>query len=411
MTRVLDLPEITITARDKAFPFDAVGRPAAALSATLDDFLTPVLALRRSALDHNLATMARFCREHGLALAPHVKTTMSPEIAEAQLERGAWALTLASPSQVRAFRSLGARRIVLANELTDPQAIRWLGAELARDSGFTCYCYVDSLDGVELLEKELGQRTRPLPVLVELGVPGGRTGVRDLSALRSLAERVRASEVLELAGIGGFEGIIGGTPAAELLANVRGYLRRLRDAADELAGDGEFVVTVGGSAFPEVVADELGPGWQAGRAIRVVLRSGCYVTHDSLVYEDYRTIVGTEYRTLPLRPSLELWSRVLSCPEPGLAILDFGKRDTGVDAGFPVPLRRIRRDTHEIEPAPPGGLVALNDQHAHFRGGELAVGDRVAFGVSHPCTTFDKWRLVPVFDDRYVLCGTVRTLF
>ena len=409
---MLDVPEVTVSARHKGFPFAAVGRLATDVSGGLDDFLTPVLVLKHAPFRHNLATMSRFCAEHALSLAPHVKTTMSPEIAAAQLEHGAWALTLATPSQVRTFRELGARRVVLANELVDPQAIAWLGAELAEDPDFTCYCYVDSFDGIDILEKELGAGGRPVPVVLELGVEGGRAGVRDVELLRSLAERVRSSAALELAGVGGFEGIIAGDLNADLLADVRSYLRRLRDVADELLADfdGEFVVTVGGSAFPELVAEELGPRWQRGRAVRVVLRSGCYATHDSLAYQDFRRLMSTEYRALPLRPSLELWGRVLSCPEPGLAILDFGKRDTGVDAGFPVPLHRIRRGTSEVEPAPPGELTALNDQHAYFRG-ELAVGDRVGFGISHPCTTFDKWRLFPAVDDAYRVCGVVQTLF
>jgi D-serine deaminase-like pyridoxal phosphate-dependent protein len=409
---VLKVPEVLVNARHKGFPADAIGRPAGRLSGEFDDFLTPILVLKSSALEHNLSTMEQFCTEHALSLSPHVKTTMSPEIAAAQLEHGAWALTLATPSQVRVFRSLGAQRIVLANELVDPRAIEWISAEMDADPGFICYCYVDSLDGVDILEKQLGQsgHGRAFPVILELGIEGGRAGVRDSAQLRLIADRVVASAHLRLAGVGGFEGIIGGNPDAGLLADVRAYLRRLRDIADELVATDEFIVTVGGSAYSEMVAEEFGPAWQRGRPIRVVLRSGCYVTHDSLAYQRFRELIATEYNALSLRPSLELWGRVLSCPEPGLAILDFGKRDTGVDAGFPVPLHRIRRGSTALEPVPPGELTALNDQHAYFRG-DLDVGDRVGFGISHPCTTFDKWQLLPVVDDSYVLCGTVQTLF
>ncbi|WP_236789873.1 alanine racemase [Amycolatopsis sp. GM8] len=403
---------MVVDVRHKGFPVAVAGRPVKALSAELDDFLTPILVLKRTEFDYNLATMARFCAEHGLSLSPHVKTTMSPEIADAQLAHGAWALTLATPSQIRVFRDLGAQRIVLANELVDPQAIAWLSAEMDADPEFTCYCYVDSLDGIDILEKELAQREsrRALPVILELGFTGGRAGVR--GSVSRIAARVAASDRLRLAGVGGFEGVVGGDLDARMLAEVRAYLRRLRDTADELleTHNGEFLVSIGGSAFPELVADELGPSWQQGRPIRVVLRSGCYATHDSGAYQRFRDLVATEYEPIPLRPSLELWGRVLSAPEPGLSILDFGKRDTGADSGFPVPLHRIRRDSQLVEPAPPGELTALNDQHAYFRG-ELDVGDRVGFGISHPCTTFDKWRLFPVVDDEYVLCGTVQTLF
>ncbi|HVV11174.1 alanine racemase [Amycolatopsis sp.] len=411
--RPLRFPETRISAQHKGFPPSMIGLPGAGVAGRSGvlNFLTPLLMLDHDALRHNLATLREFCAQRGISLAPHVKTTMSPEIVNAQIEHGAWALTVATPSQAIALRDLGAERILLANELVEPHAIDWLAEEMSADPGFAGYCYVDSTEGIDILEKRLDGRARPFPVLIEFGIAGGRTGTRNAAQALALAERVAASPVLELAGVGGFEGVIGGEPDAHLLERVRTYLRRLRDLADGmLPARGEFIVTVGGSAFIELVADVLGPEWQAGRPIRVVLRSGCYVTHDSLAYQRLRSLIGTEYEALPLRPSLELWASVLSSPEPGLAILDFGKRDTGLDSGFPVPLHRLRRGCTEIEPAPPGEIFACNDQHAYFRG-LLEVGDRVGFGISHPCTTFDKWRLFPVVDKDYRVLGTAQTLF
>ncbi len=419
--RPLRVPDVVIAHHHKGFPPASPGvgvRGLRGLDVLAGDFLTPLLVLRKPELDHNLAAMQRFCEQHGLSLAPHVKTTMSPEIAQAQIEHGAWALTLATPTQLAAFRRLGADRLLLANELCDPVAIEWLGGELDDDPTFTCYCYVDSIDSVEVLEKELarGVRARRLPVIVELGVPGGRTGARGVPAAWRVAERVLASSWLELAGVGGFEGVVPGALGAHLLDDVRAWLRGLTELADRVLAEhpasGEFVVTAGGTQYIELVAAELGPGWRNGRPIRVVLRSGCYVTHDSLGYEQYRKLLATEYPLMPLRSSLELWSRVLSRPEANLAIVDFGKRDTGMDSGFPVPLHRIRRGTTGLAKAPPGEVVAMNDQHAYFRGAnDLEVGDRIGFGISHPCTTWDKWRVVPIVDDQYVLTGLAQTLF
>ncbi|KAA9164930.1 amino acid deaminase [Amycolatopsis acidicola] len=410
--RPLRLPDARISARHKGFPpsmFGTTGAGVVGRSGILD-FLTPLLLLGQEPLRHNLLTLQQFCAGRGLSSAPHVKTTMSPEIVNAQIEHGAWAVTVATPSQAIALRELGAERILLANELVEPHAIDWLAAEMADDPNFTCYCYVDSADGLDILEKRLDGCRRPFPVLIELGIPGGRTGVRDSAHALAFAERVAASPVLELAGVGGFEGVIGGELGPRLLEEVRAYLRRLRALADETLSGSEFIVTVGGSAFIELVGEILGPEWQAGRPVRVVLRSGCYVTHDSLGYQRFRDLVGAEYEALRFQPSLELWASVLSCPEPGLAIVDFGKRDTGLDSGFPVPLHRLRRGSTEIEPAPPGEVFACNDQHAYFRGG-LEVGDRVGFGISHPCTTFDKWRLFPIVDKEYRVLGTAQTMF
>jgi len=103
---------------------------------------------------------------------------------------------------------------------------------------------------------------------------------------------------------------------------------------------------------------------------------------------------------------------VLSCPEPDLAIVGFGRRDAPFDAGLPVPLR-LRREDAETPLCGRARVEQLNDQHAFVRTepGLFAVGDLAGFGVSHPCTAFDKWRLLPVVDGDYAVTGAVRTYF
>ncbi len=201
-----------------------------------------------------------------------------------------------------------------------------------------------------------------------------------------------------LAGVEGFEGTYGADRSPETLAAVDGFLDRMAALASELDRRGAFdaadevVLTAGGSAFFDRVAERLRPA--LSRPVRVVVRAGCYLTHDDGLY--------AEATPLPeLRPALELWSRVLSCPEPGLAIAGFGKRDAPYDLGLPIPR------TPGVE------VVSLNDQHAFLRdpGGTLAVGDPLVCGISHPCTAFDKWPLIAVADDADVVIGTVRTYF
>ena len=67
------------------------------------------------------------------------------------------------------------------------------------------------------------------------------------------------------------------------------------------------------------------------------------------------------------------------------------------------------------EAMPPGhSITRLNDQHAFLRcpaGSPLAVGDLVGLGISHPCTTFDKWSLISVVNDTYDVVGAIRTFF
>lgn len=369
--------------------------------------------------------MREFCATAGISIAPHVKTTMSPEIIARQFEHGAWAATVATCTQAAAVRDMGVERVLIANEVVDPVGIGWLGAELDGDERFTALCYVDSAASVVALESALsarGQR-RQLPVLIEYGITGGRTGARTADEALNVAALVANSPHLRLAGVAGFEGILGADGDVD---EVTTYLRGLRTVADQIyqrwATDGaEFVVTAGGSSFVEVVRDELDTEWRAGRRIRVVVRSGCYATHDSGGYANVRRTMATRTAPLPLEPALELWARVLSRPEPELAIVDFGKRDTGTDAGLPVPHSVLRRGSSRVEAAPSCTVTRLNDQHAYLRLGSASVngdpyravqvGDLVGFGISHPCTTFDKWRLIPIVDDDRTLIDVARTWF
>jgi D-serine dehydratase len=355
----------------------------------------PLLTLRESALRNNLEAMAAWSAQAGVALAPHGKTAMSPELAARQLAHGAWGITVASIGQLQTYRTFGFGRLLLANELTDPAGIAWLAAELAADPGFEAYCYVDSLDGVAILDRVLGQHPagRPLPVLVEIGQAGGRTGCRTDEQALAVATAARAAGSLTVAGVAGYEGTLKGGES-----EVAAFARRLRALADALGGgDGPVIVTAGGSAYFDVAARELTAGGTA--EVQVILRSGAYLTHDHGLY---RT-VSPAGRGVPgapaLRPAIELWAQVLSRPEPDLALLGAGRRDVGFDSGLPVPLRVVGSAVSTANWA----VTELNDQHAYLRldpADALSPGDLVGLGISHPCTTLDKWRvLVVVADD------------
>jgi D-serine deaminase-like pyridoxal phosphate-dependent protein len=408
------------------------GRPAAREELTLaglaeqrwnvieGDLLLPAMVLKQTALDHNIARVAEYCREHGVSLAPHGKTTMAPQLFERQLDAGAWGMTAATVPHVGVYRHFGVPRILLMNELVEPAALTWIADELASDPGFDFYCLVDSVAGVEAMTEALrgAGLERPLQVLVEVGIPGGRAGCRTLEEAKEVAVAAVASPALALAGVEGFEGIIAERDAGATLAAVDGFLMRIRELTIELAGTGAFagreeiVVTAGGSAFFDRVVACLTPAWNLELPVRVVLRGGCYLTHDSGLYERIGPL-GARAGGAPLRPALEVWGAVLSRPEPELAIVGFGKRDVPFDIELPIPMLASRggelRDVRETLT-----VTALNDQHAYVRlapGAELAVGELLGCGISHPCLAFDKWPLIPLVDDDYTVVGGIRTFF
>ena len=367
-------------------------------------FSFPLLTLNRDALAHNISTMAGYAARHGMRLAPHGKTTMAPALYAAQLAAGAWGITLATANQVLVARSLGVPRIVLANELFEPAALRWLAAERERDPDFEFLCWIDSAEGIEAIRAALADvpGDRDFTVLVELGHADGRTGVRTVPDAIALARTASAVPRLSVAGVAGYEG---GLPTVDAATD---YLAALRDAAIGVAdlAAGPVLVSAGGSAYFDAVADVLAADWQPAHT--VLLRSGSYVTHDDGFYAEHTPFNRTGEATL--RPAFELWARVVSTPEPGLALVAMGKRDAPFDEGLPVP-RLLRRNDGSVEDGTALRVTKLNDQHAYLSGPSPRPGDLVAFGISHPCTAFDKWRVIPVVDGDHRVVDLVHTYF
>lgn len=366
-----------------------------------------VCVLRASALTHNLVAMAHWCRRRGVELAPHGKTHMAPQLLARQIDAAAVAVTVATVSQLRVLRAFGVRDLLLANEVVDRAGLVWLAREMAADPDFHVVCWADSLRGVELMSEALAGAGRRLDVCVEVGMAGGRTGCRTATEVDAVAQAVIASPRLRLVGVAGYEAACGHdvTPAA--LAKVTRYLADLRGAVERLASAFEtddVLVTAGGSTYFDLVADALAGGWPAGLTVRTVLRSGCYLTHDDGLYE--RTSPLRDAAAGGLTPAMSVWAQVLSRPEANLALVGMGRRDVSFDQDLPVP-----------KSLPDGRIIRLNDQHAYLRLGDeldasaVRVGDWLEFGVSHPCTTFDKWQLIPVLDDHNRVVDLIRTFF
>ena len=402
---------------------------------------TPVLTVDLDALEHNVDTMAAWCRAAGVDLAPHGKTTMSPDIWRRQLDAGAWGITVATAFQAAVARESDVPNVVLAGTTFSEEAL----VALAADPGSTrVLMWVDSVAAVRLADEALARaaaRTSgpadasraadpdaavsPLAVLVEIGSPVGRTGARTVAEALAVVDAVVAAPHLVLAGVTGYEGALTHDVDPAGIEMIDDYLRtvlELLDAIDPaafqpwLAGGGDVVVSAGGSVYFErvvaVLAERHDPDGERGPRTRVVLRSGSYVAHD---HDLYRRLTPFARDTTPpidgatgresFLPAIELWASVISRPEPGLALLNVGRRDTADDEGLPLPLDAWRPtaggstdDTSatRLDGALEGAVVtALNDQHAFLRLGAssgLAVGDLVRLGVSHPCTTLSQWR-------------------
>jgi D-serine dehydratase len=391
------------------------------------DVSLPAAVILDSALDNNGAWMRRFLDLTGARICPHGKTTMSPQLFRRQLEDGAWGITLATVDQIRIARAHGVGRIIMANQLVERQGIRYVLDELKRDPDFDFYCLVDSAEGARLLgEAAKAHGTgRPLQVLLEAGLHGGRTGCRTEAQAIATAEAVRAAGPhLALRGVEGFEGLIKGGSAEEKQARVEaflGFMVRLLTLGLERGwfAPGPVLLTAGGTAFFDLAAEGFARAAK-GRDVMVVLRSGCYLTHDSKSYEKmFDEILARSPAAREaggrLRAALQVWAVVQSTPEPGLALATMGRRDVGSDVDMPTPLLWHRPGMNRPAPLPEGHAVTgLNDQHAYVQmppDSPLRFGDLVGFGISHPCTTFDRWQLIYRVNDDYDITGAIRTFF
>jgi D-serine dehydratase len=414
---------------DKGFPHTQAPLRAGDVAACgwnllAGDLPLPLAVLKRGALEHNLAWMQQQVRAWGIDLAPHGKTTMSPQLFRRQLDAGAWGLTFATVAQLAVGVAAGARRTLIANQVVTGQDLAGIQALLRAHAGLRVVFLVDSPAQLALVESWFMAHpgSQPFEVMLEIGVDGARCGCRTADEAATLARQLHASPAVRLVGIECYEGLgaQGDTQAdaayaAALMDRVEA-IARLADAQGWFDTD-EVLLSAGGSAIFDLVAGRLKPA--LGRRVRGLLRSGCYVTHDHGFYR--RMVHAVDQRcgcSDSLRPALEVWAMVQSRPEPGLAIVAAGKRDLSFDLALPVPVAWAAHGAHTAAAAPAGwSITGLNDQHAYLRwdaAGEAPapqVGDRVGLGISHPCTTFDKWHWMPIVDDGYRVVDAISTHF
>lgn len=369
---------------------------------------TPIATLKASALKNNVEQMASYCSNAGFELAPHVKTHMSPQLAKMQVDAGATYLTVATLWQARVFLQFGFRSILIANEIVDIASLREI-ATLNKNPLNEVICYVDSISGVEIIEKVLLENPSGcLHLLLEIGYPAGRGGIRDLEEVKKIALRLMDTPGAIIRGVSGFEGILSGGRTPIGLAELEDFCQRIVSAADlvsEYVDRPEIIISAGGSAFFDVVVRVFAPYKSSTHKVRKILRSGGYLSFDHGLYGR----VSPQGDSSPsLKPAIEVWGSILTQPEGDFALLNFGKRDVGVDVDNPNPVRIGGGGAIDA------AIPKLNDQHSYLVGkldSSVSLGDWVACGISHPCTTFDKWRIFPVIDDNDKVVDYVRTYF
>lgn len=383
-----------------------------------EDLSLPVAVLDSGKLKHNLEWMRRFIEAYGVLLAPHGKTTMAPKLFDMQMSHGAWGITLATAHQTLVAWQHGLRRVLMANQLVGRQNMALI-SRMLEDSDSEYFCLVDSAESVQQLSAFFSQRGQHLHVLLEIGVAGGRGGLRSNEQLQPVLEAISASKgAVVLDGVELYEGILDDEAA------VRSFLERAAAITKSLMAEGRFdrkppILSGAGSTWFDVVAEVFS---SAGfpEPVEIVLRPGCYLTHDAGFYREAHARILKRNPIARqilhgLQPALQVWAYVQCVPEETRAIVGIGKRDASFDLGLPMPALHFRSANDKPNPAPSHWkLTKMMDQHAYLEiaaGDDIRVGDMIAFDISHPCLTFDRWRTIPVIDSEYRVVDMVQTFF
>ena len=292
-------------------------------------------------------------------------------------------------------------------------------ARLLRDPDFDFYCLVDSVANIHQLGQAFSGIGRPLQVLIELGVPGGRAGVRDGAQLNSVLEALSQWRgTIACGGIEIYEGVLNDE------ASIRSFLERAVAVTRTLLAEHRFqrapvLLTGAGSAWYDVVAEVFSEA-NFDDSVEIVLRPGCYLTHDVGSYRAAQERI-LEHNPVAQRmrsgllPALHVWAYVQSVPDRDRAIIAMGKRDAAFDAGLPTPALHFRPGNAVPQRALAHWTVTkMMDQHSFLQiadSDDLRVGDMLAFDISHPCLTFDKWRVLPILDAEFNVIDVVQTFF
>ncbi len=383
-----------------------------------EDLTLPAAVLYEDALQHNLEWMRQFTAAYGARLAPHGKTTMAPRLFDLQLGAGAWGITLATAHQTQVAYAHGVRRVIMANQLIGKQNMAIVAA-LLRDPEFEFYCLIDSAEQIDQLGSYFSHCRVRLNVLLEVGVNGGRAGVRNREQLQSVLDALgRWNDAIALCGVEVYEGVLDNEAA------IRTFLLHAMDVTKEIAAKKLFqrtpiLLSGAGSAWYDVVAEVFSPR-DFKDLVEVVLRPGCYLTHDVGAYRKAQERI---FESNPvarrmgagLKPALHVWAYVQSVPEADKAIVGLGKRDAAFDSGLPVPALHFRPGSATPQPAPAHWIVTrMMDQHAYLQiaaNDDIRPGDMIAFDIAHPCLTFDKWRVLALVNSAYDVVDLIQTFF
>jgi 3-hydroxy-D-aspartate aldolase len=329
-------------------------------------FNTPVLVIELDALERNIATMAAFAKERGLALRPHAKTHKSVDIAKKQVAAGAVGVCCAKLGEAEAMADGGIEAILITSPVVSAPAIERLMKLNARIPDLRVA--VDNPANVTALNAAASAAGKTLRVLIDIDPGIRRTGVPSPEAAVDVGNAIKAASSLRYLGVQYYCGREQHVESyAERRAAVEDRTAYLRTVIEALTGIGMTpgVVTGGGTGTHRIDA-ELG--------VFNELQVGSYVFMDRQYNEC--DLTGASASAPPYETSLQIDARVVSANTAGLATIDAGFKAMATDGGPPTVLSG----------APAGAPYHfMGDEHGLIVAGEvkLSIGDIVTLAAPH----------------------------
>jgi D-serine deaminase-like pyridoxal phosphate-dependent protein len=317
---------------------------------------TPALVVDLDMFEHNLDLMANAVRGSGLALRPHAKSHKCPDIAKAQIGRGAIGICCQKVDEAAVFVEAGIADVLVTNEVVTPAKIARLAA-LAQAA--TIGVLVDNASVIADLSAAATMAGGTLHAYVEIDVGARRCGVASAAAAVLLAQAIAAAPGLRFRGLHAYQG------AAQ---HLRTYAERSAAiaSASALAAETKALIEQAGVACPVVTGAGTGT-WQLERDSHVYteLQPGSYIFMDA----DYgRNALGRDEHAF--EQSLYVLAMVMSTPAPERAIVDAGLKALAFDSG--MPLVHAAHGLDYVKAADEHGVLAVDTARA-----APALGDRV----------------------------------
>jgi D-threonine aldolase len=296
-------------------------RPPAAPGDPLDAVDTPALVLDLDAFERNLDAMAAGVAGTGVRLRPHAKAHKCPEIAKAQLARGAAGICCQKTDEAAAFVAAGIGDVLVTNEVVTPAKLDRLAA-LARSARIGVLC--DDASVVPAIDAAARRAGATLDVYLEVDVGARRCGVAPGDAGVPVARAIAACERLRFAGLHCYHG---GAQHLRAPAERRAAI----DAAGACAARTRAAIEAAGLACAIVTGAGTGT-WVLERDSRVwnELQPGSYAFMDA----DYGRNAPAP-GDVRFEHSLFVLASVMSVPAPDRAVCDAGLKALAFDSGLP----------------------------------------------------------------------------